>query len=52
LSSANQEFTTRLYQSAQAQQSTGADAGTTPPSDDEVADAEIVDDVADDEQTA
>jgi molecular chaperone DnaK len=52
LSSANQEFTTRLYQSAQAQQSAGADAGTPPPSDDEVADAEIVDDVADDEQTA
>jgi molecular chaperone DnaK len=52
LSSANQEFTTRLYQSAQAQQSAGADAGTPPPSDDEVADAEIVDDAADDEQTA
>ncbi len=52
LSSANQEFTTRLYQSAQAQQSADADAGTTPPSDDDVADAEIVDDVADDEQTA
>jgi molecular chaperone DnaK len=52
LSSANQEFTTRLYQSAQAQQSAGADAGTPPPSDDDVADAEIVDDVADDEQTA
>jgi molecular chaperone DnaK len=52
LSSANQEFTTRLYQSAQAQQSATADAGATPPSDDDVADAEIVDDVADDEQTA
>ena len=52
LSSANQEFTTRLYQSAQAQQSAGADAGATPPSDDDVADAEIVDEVADDEQTA
>jgi molecular chaperone DnaK len=52
LSAANQEFTTRLYQSAQAQQSAGADAGATP-SDDDVADAEIVDDdVADDEQTA
>ena len=51
LSSANQEFTTRLYQTAQAQQSPGADAGTAP-NDDEVADAEIVDDVADDEQTA
>ncbi len=51
LSSANQEFTTRLYQSAQAQQSAGPDADTTPPSDDDVADAEIVDD-ADDEQTA
>jgi molecular chaperone DnaK len=52
LSSANQEFTTRLYQSAQAQQSAGGDAGATPPSDDDVADAEIVDDVTDDEQTA
>ena len=51
LSSANQEFTTRLYQSAQAQQSTGADAGAAP-SDDDVADAEIVEDVTDDEQTA
>src|SRR5712675_388429 len=52
LSSANQEFTTRLYQTAQAQQPAGgADTGT-PPSDDDVADAEIVDDVADDEQTA
>jgi molecular chaperone DnaK len=51
LSAANQEFTTRLYQSAQAQQPADADAGTTP-SDDDVADAEIVDDVADDEQTA
>jgi molecular chaperone DnaK len=51
LSSANQEFTTRLYQTAQAQQSTGADAGPAP-DDDEVADAEIVDDVSDDEQTA
>jgi molecular chaperone DnaK len=52
LSSANQEFTTRLYQSAQAQQSAGADANAAP-GDDEVADAEIVDDdVADDEQTA
>lgn len=52
LSSANQEFTTRLYQSAQAQQAAGTDANAAP-SDDEVADAEIVDDdVADDEQTA
>jgi molecular chaperone DnaK len=51
LSSANQEFTTRLYQTAQAQQSAGADAGPAP-DDDEVADAEIVDDVSDDEQTA
>ncbi|MGO9875837.1 MAG: molecular chaperone DnaK [Acidimicrobiia bacterium] len=43
----SQEFTKRLYQNAQAQQSTGtaggADAGA-PPSDDDVADAEIVDD--------
>ena len=54
LLSASQEFTKRLYQSAQAQQSSGAgpEAGTTP-SDDEVADAEIVDDdVADDERSA
>ena len=52
LSSANQEFTTRLYQTAQAQQSaSGADAAPAP-DDDEVADAEIVDDVSDDEQTA
>ncbi len=43
----SQEFTKRLYQNAQAQQSTGtgggADAGA-PASDDDVADAEIVDD--------
>ena len=42
----SQEFTKRLYQNAQAQQGAGApgaDAGETP-SDDEVADAEIVDD--------
>jgi molecular chaperone DnaK len=54
LLSASQEFTKRLYQSAQAQQSAGAgpEAGTAP-SDDEVADAEIVDDdVADDERSA
>ena len=49
----SQEFTKRLYQNAQAQQSadapgSGSEAGETP-SDDEVADAEIVDD---DEQTA
>jgi molecular chaperone DnaK len=48
---ASQEFAQRLYQSAQAQQSAagGASAGGsgTTPSDDEVADAEIVDDVND-----
>jgi len=47
----SQEFTKRLYQNAQAQQSAGApggDAGA-PGSDDDVADAEIVDD---DEQSA
>ena len=51
---ASQEFAQRLYQSAQ-QTAGGGDAGTapgagaTPPSDDEVADAEIVDD---DQQSA
>src|SRR5690348_2837941 len=42
----SQEFTRRLYQNAQAQQSTGAtgSAEQETPSDDEVADAEIVDD--------
>jgi molecular chaperone DnaK len=47
----SQEFTKRLYQNVQAQQSAdapGADAGDAP-SDDEVADAEIVED---DEQSA
>ena len=47
----SQEFTKRLYQNAQAQQSAdapGADAGDAP-SDDDVADAEIVED---DEQSA
>jgi molecular chaperone DnaK len=52
LLAASQEFAQRLYQSAQAQQASGeAGAGTAgpgasgakPPSDDEVADAEIVD---------
>jgi molecular chaperone DnaK len=52
----SQEFTRRLYQSAQAQQGAeapggaGAGAGEAP-SDDEVADAEIVDDI-DDQQSA
>jgi molecular chaperone DnaK len=49
---ASQEFAQRLYQAAQAQQSAqgsaggapGGDAGAQAPSDDEVADAEIVDD--------
>jgi molecular chaperone DnaK len=45
---ASQEFAQRLYQAAQAQQAEGGapggDAGAPPPSDDEVADAEIVDD--------
>ncbi|MEX2256434.1 MAG: Hsp70 family protein, partial [Acidimicrobiia bacterium] len=46
---ASQEFAQRLYQAAQAQQGAGAagarggDAGASQPSDDEVADAEIVD---------
>ena len=43
----SQEFTKRLYQNAQAQQSAGATGGAdagAPPSDDDVADAEIVDD--------
>jgi molecular chaperone DnaK len=46
---ASQEFAQRLYQSAQQQQAAGgagapgAGAGESPPSDDEVADAEIVD---------
>jgi molecular chaperone DnaK len=48
LLSASQEFAQRLYQSAQAQQTAaggGGDAGaSSQPSDDEVADAEIVDD--------
>jgi molecular chaperone DnaK len=46
---ASQEFAQRLYQAAQAQQTAaggapGGDAGAAAPSDDEVADAEIVDD--------
>jgi molecular chaperone DnaK len=47
---ASQEFAQRLYQSAQEQQAAaggggaGGDAGASQPSDDEVADAEIVDD--------
>ena len=48
----SQEFTQRLYQNAQAQQSADAPVAPAPvtaPSDDEVADAEIVDD---DEQSA
>jgi molecular chaperone DnaK len=54
LLSTSQEFTKRLYQNAQAQQASGAggDAGAAP-SDDEVADAEIVDDdIAGDERSA
>ncbi len=48
LLAASQEFAQRLYQAAQAQQNAGATAGgpaggASPPSDDEVADAEIVD---------
>ncbi|HVJ98081.1 MAG TPA: molecular chaperone DnaK [Acidimicrobiia bacterium] len=50
LLTASNEFTTRLYQNAQAQQSADAAGGSTPPpSDDEVADAEIIDD---DQQSA
>jgi molecular chaperone DnaK len=49
----SQEFTKRLYESAQAQQAQSAAPGASAPSDDEVADAEIVeDDVADDQQSA
>ena len=52
LLTASNEFTRRLYQNAQAQQSAAA-APATPapaqPSDDEVADAEIIDD---DQQSA
>jgi molecular chaperone DnaK len=48
LISVSQEFTRRLYQNAQAQQSAGAPGGGAdtgaPTSDDDVADAEIVDD--------
>jgi molecular chaperone DnaK len=51
LLTASNEFTTRLYQNAQAQQSADA-AGSPPPSDDEVADAEIVDEADDDQQSA
>ena len=47
---ASQEFAQRIYQAAQASQAAGGDAGgapgasgEAPPSDDEVADAEIVD---------
>jgi molecular chaperone DnaK len=54
---ASQEFAQRIYQAAQASQAAGGDAGgapgasgEAPPSDDEVADAEIVDEG--DEQTA
>ena len=48
LLAASQEFAQRLYQAAQAQQNAGAAAGgpaggASQPSDDEVADAEIVD---------
>ena len=47
LLAASQEFAQRLYQSAQAQQASAGGGGETPgaqQSDDEVADAEIVDD--------
>jgi molecular chaperone DnaK len=50
LLTASNEFTTRLYQNVQAQQSADAAAGAQQPSDDEVADAEIVED--DDQQSA
>jgi molecular chaperone DnaK len=51
LLAASQEFTRQLYQNVQAQQSAtgGAPGGASQPSDDEVADAEIVDD---DQQSA
>src|SRR5436189_1491386 len=49
----SQEFTKRLYPNAQAQQSSGPGDAGAPPSDDEVADAEIVDDdIAGDERSA
>ena len=51
----SQEFAQRLYSQAQAAQhaadASGAGGGATAPDDDEVADAEIVDEPAD-EQTA
>jgi molecular chaperone DnaK len=52
LLTASNEFTRRLYENVQAQQSAtgGGPAGESQPSDDEVADAEIVDD--DDQQSA
>ena len=43
---ASQEFAQRLYAATQAQQAGGGD-GTSPPADDEVADAEIVDEPVD-----
>jgi molecular chaperone DnaK len=50
LLNASQEFSKRLYESVQAQQTAaGAAGGSSAPSDDEVADAEIVDD---DQQSA
>jgi molecular chaperone DnaK len=44
LITASQEFAQRIYAAAQSTEADDAGAGTPPPSDDEVADAEIVDD--------
>jgi len=53
LLAASNDFTRRLYQNVQAQQTAGGATGdASQPSDDEVADAEIVDDDADDQQSA
>jgi molecular chaperone DnaK len=53
LLAASNDFTRRLYQNVQAQQTAGgATGGDSQPSDDEVADAEIVDDADDDQQSA
>ena len=50
LLAASNDFTRRLYQNVQAQQSAASGApGSAQPSDDEVADAEIIDD---DQQSA
>ena len=53
LLAASNDFTRRLYQNVQAQQTAGGATGGDPQlSDDEVADAEIVDDADDDQRSA